>query len=250
MLSADCFKGKVALVTGASRGIGFTIAQQLASLGAPVYINGKDPQALDKAGEQLLEAGCDCTPLLFDVSDSQKVKNGFQTLFKQHKRLDILVNNAGVLEDALLGMVSAQQLQNSYQTNVFGPLFCAQYGARLMARNKSGSIINMSSIIGTQGNAGQSVYGGTKAAIIGMTKSLAKELAPNNIRVNAVAPGFIDTDMSRSIGPELYQQRVDSIAMNKVGTTDDVANVVLFLASDLSAYVTGQVIGVDGGMLI
>ncbi|MCJ8269994.1 MAG: SDR family oxidoreductase [Psychrosphaera sp.] len=250
MLSADCFKGKVALVTGASRGIGFTIAQKLASLGATVYINGKDPQALDKAVEQLLEAGCDCTPLLFDVSDSQQVKNGFQTLFKQHKRLDILVNNAGVLEDALLGMVSAQQLQNSYQTNVFGPLFCAQYGARLMARNKSGSIINMSSIIGTQGNAGQSVYGGTKAAIIGMTKSLAKELAPNNIRVNAVAPGFIDTDMSRSIGPELYQQRVVSIAMNIVGTSDDVANVVLFLASDLSAYVTGQVIGVDGGMLI
>ncbi len=250
MLSADCFKGKVALVTGASRGIGFAIAQKLAQHGATVFINGKDQQTLDKAAEQLAEAGYVCTPLLFDVSDNQQVKSGFQAVFKQQKRLDILVNNAGILDDALLGMVSAEQLQNSYNTNVFGPLFCAQYGARLMARNKSGSIINMSSIIGTHGNAGQSVYGGTKAAIIGMTKSLAKELAPNNIRVNAVAPGFIDTDMSRSIGPELYQQRVDSIAMNKVGTTEDVANVALFLASDLSAYVTGQVIGVDGGMLI
>jgi 3-oxoacyl-[acyl-carrier protein] reductase len=250
MLTADNLQGKVALVTGATRGIGFAIAQKLAANGATVLVNGRSQQSLDSAIEKLADADCLCTPLLFDVSQPNAVKEAFQQLFKQHKQLDILVNNAGILDDALLGMVSAKQLEESYQTNVFGPLYCAQYASRLMARKKSGSIINMASIVGSVGNAGQSVYAGTKSALIGMTQSMAKELAANNIRVNAIAPGFIDTDMARSLSETVFAQRVDSIAMKRIGTPEDVANVALFLASSLSSYVTGQIIGVDGGMLI
>jgi 3-oxoacyl-[acyl-carrier protein] reductase len=147
-------------------------------------------------------------------------------------------------------MVSEQQLQRVFATNTFGFIYCAQYAARLMARGNGGSIVSVSSIIGTNGNGGQSVYGGSKAAVIGITKSLAKELAPKNIRVNAVAPGLIDTDMSRSLPREKYDERLNSIAMGRAGTAEDVANAIVFLASDLSTYITGQVLGVDGGMLV
>lgn len=171
-------------------------------------------------------------------------------LYKRIKRLDILVNNAGVLDDALIGMVTRDQIQQVFDVNTFGLLYCSQYAARLMARNQCGSIVNLSSIIATHGNEGQAVYGGSKAAVIGITKSLAKELAQNNIRVNAIAPGFIDTDMTRALPAEVFQARVDSIKMGRIGHPDEVANVALFLASNLSTYVTGQTIGVDGGMLI
>jgi 3-oxoacyl-[acyl-carrier protein] reductase len=147
-------------------------------------------------------------------------------------------------------MVTHEQIEKTFSINTFGVLYVAQYAARLMSRNKSGSIINISSIIGTNGNEGQTVYGGSKAAVIGITQSLAKELAPNNIRVNAIAPGFIDTDMTRQLPKDKYQERMESIKMGRIGKPEDIANTALFLASDLSAYVTGQVIGVDGGMLI
>jgi len=160
------------------------------------------------------------------------------------------VANAGVLDDALIGMVTTDQIKRVFETNTYGVLYCAQYASRLMARNKSGSIINVASIIGTNGNVGQAVYGGSKAAVIGITHSLAKELAPSNIRVNAIAPGFIDTEMARSIPPEKFQERINSIKMGRIGSPDEVAKVILFLASDLASYVTGQTIGVDGGMLI
>ncbi len=167
-------------------------------------------------------------------------------MFKLTKKLDILVANAGVLDDALIGMVTQSQIENTFNTNTFGVLYCAQYASRLMGRNKCGSIINMTSIMGTHGNIGQAVYAGSKAAVIGITKSLSKELAPLNIRVNAIAPGVIDTDMVATLAAE----RIASIKMGRIGRPEEVANVALFLASDLSTYVTGQVIGVDGGMII
>lgn len=244
-------KDKLVLVTGATKGIGLAIATVFAKEGARLMINGRDQSVLDKvAGELSGLSNHEVNTLCFDVSDPAQVEDGFQLLFKTVKGLDILVNNAGVLDDALIGMVTPSQVQSVYGANTFGTLYCSQYASRLMQRRGGGRIINISSIIGTNGNEGQAVYGGSKAAVIGMTKSLAKELARNNICVNAIAPGFIDTDMARSLTDDKFQERIDSIKMNRIGKPEEVANVALFLASSLSSYVTGQIIGVDGGMLI
>jgi 3-oxoacyl-[acyl-carrier protein] reductase len=244
--------GKIALITGATRGIGLATARLFVRNGAHVVITGRSLSSLNEIATVIRTEteGASVSVLALDVASPNSVRDTFQALFKETKRLDILVANAGVLDDALISMVTEKQVQSVFGTNTFGVLYCAQYASRLMARNKGGSIINLSSIIGTNGNVGQAVYAGSKAAVIGITKSLAKELAPQNIRVNAIAPGFIDTDMARSIGSEKYAERVESVAMGRVGSPDEVAKVALFLASDLSSYVTGQTIGVDGGMLI
>jgi 3-oxoacyl-[acyl-carrier protein] reductase len=162
----------------------------------------------------------------------------------------VLVNNAGILQDALLGMIPDAMIRQTIDVNTVGPIYHVQEASRLMARNKSGSIINVTSIIGRFGNEGQAVYGASKAALIGLTLSAAKELARHNIRVNAVAPGFINTDMVKQLTEQKYGERMKSIKMGRIGEPEDVANAILFLASDLSSYVTGQVLGVDGGMLI
>lgn len=244
-------ENKNIIVTGACRGIGLATCELFAQHGANLWLNGRDEQALQTISEKLTSTFHNNNRVCcFDVSVYEQIKNGFQSLFKRCKKLDVLVNNAGILDDALIGMVSQKQIVNTFSTNTYSVLYCSQYAQRLMKRNGGGSIINLTSIVGVNGNAGQSVYGASKAAVIGATLSLAKELASDNIRVNAIAPGFIDTDMSRSIGDQLYQQRVDSIAMNRVGSAQDIANTALYLACDLSSYVTGQVIGVDGGMLI
>lgn len=241
---------KVILITGATKGIGFATAEKLARNGAKVYINGRDNERLNEAVAALKSKGLYVEGLCFDVADEEQVKSAFRILFSNEKKLDVLVNNAGILDDALIGMVTKQQIEKTFSINTFSTLYASQYASRLMARVKGGSIINISSIIGCNGNKGQAVYGGSKAAVIGITKSLSKELALSNIRVNAIAPGFIETDMARSIPKEIFDERVESIAMKRIGSPDDIANVVLFLASDLSSYVTGQIIGVDGGMLI
>lgn len=243
-------KDKVALVTGATRGIGAATVKRFCEEGAKVFINGRDISKVNKLCDDLMSKGYDVEALCFDVADASEVKTAFRALIKKTKRLDIMVNNAGILDDALIGMVTEQQIQSTFAINTFSNLYTAQYASRLMTRNKAGSIINLASIIGTNGNVGQAVYGGSKAAVIGITKSLAKELASNNIRVNAIAPGFIKTDMACSLTEDKFNERVESIAMQRIGQAEDIANVAVFLASDLSSYVTGQVIGVDGGMLI
>jgi 3-oxoacyl-[acyl-carrier protein] reductase len=251
MMSA-MLSNKVVFVTGAARGIGFASAKVFAREGATVLLGGRDAQKLEDAIDALRidfpEAKL--APILCDVADEKSVKAAFQKIFSTYKQLDILLANAGVLNDALVGMVTTTQIQEVFGVNTFGVLYCSQYASRLMARKGTGSIILVSSIIGTNGNIGQAVYGGSKAAVIGITKSLAKELAGQNIRVNAIAPGFIDTDMARSLSDEKFSERIDSIKMGRIGKPEEVANVALFLASDLSSYVTGQIIGVDGGMLI
>jgi 3-oxoacyl-[acyl-carrier protein] reductase len=242
--------GKVALVTGAGRGIGRAIAERLASAGATIVVNGRSEENAGQAAAEIGKRfGVRTVPIAADVADGTAVSAMMQSVFKGCGRLDVLVNNAGVLRDGLIGMIRSADLEETIGTNLKGTLNCIQAGARLIQRT-GGSIVNISSIIGVRGNAGQLVYSASKGAVIAATLAAAKELAPKQIRVNAIAPGYIDTDMIRSIPPETHRQRLDSIAMGRIGTPEDVADVALFLASDLSRYVTGQVIGVDGGMLV
>ena len=252
MASLLSLQGKVALVTGSTRGIGWQCARVLAQHGATILLNGRTHSDLLNARVEDIRStyGTDADGFAFDVGSPEAVKDCYGTIFKRYKRLDILVNNAGILDDSLLGMVSTLSIEKTFHVNVQGVILNMQYASRLMARNMGGSIINLSSIIGRVGNVGQVVYGGSKAAVIGITLSAAKELAPTGIRVNAVAPGLIDTDMTRQLPPEKFQERLAGIRMKRIGTTEDVARAVLFFASDLSSYVTGQILGVDGGMAV
>jgi 3-oxoacyl-[acyl-carrier protein] reductase len=245
-------EGKVAFITGSTRGIGWATAKTFAGHGAKVILNGRNDEKLlqSRIAEIKAEYGIDCDGIFADVSNADEVKKCYQEIFKRYKRLDILVNNAGILQDALLGMISTEVINETFAVNAIAPLYNLQEAARLMSRNQSGSVINISSIIAARGNVGQALYAASKAALIGMTLSAAKELAPSGIRVNAVLPGFIDTDMARSLSEEKFADRIASIKMGRIGTPYEVANVITFLASDLASYVTGQIVGVDGGMLI
>ncbi|PLS18111.1 3-oxoacyl-ACP reductase [Bacillus sp. M6-12] len=242
---------KVALITGATRGIGRETAKTLASQGAKLVLTGRNFDDLESLKYELHGLhNSECLCIAYDVKDLSQIKNAFISIKKNFKKLDILVNNAGILDDALMGMINRNQIENTMEINLYSIINHMQYASRLMKPNKSGSIVNISSIIGTNGNEGQVVYGASKAGVIGATKSAAKELAAFNIRVNAVAPGFIETDMARSLPIDKYNERIESIKMKRIGLPVEVANAILFLTSDLSSYITGQTIGVDGGMLI
>jgi len=188
-------------------------------------------------------------PLECELADEESLKSFFLSLRSEKKDIDILINNAGVMNDSLLGMLSHKSMLNTFEVNTMSVISLMQYASRAMGKN-GGSIVNISSIMGTNGNRGQVVYSASKAAAIGATKSASKELAHKNIRVNVIAPGFIETDLSMSVPKEIRSERLNSIAMNRAGDPEEVAKCALFLASDLSSYVTGQVIGVDGGMVI
>jgi 3-oxoacyl-[acyl-carrier protein] reductase len=252
MTSSLRLDGKVAYVTGSTRGIGRAMASTLAEAGAAVVVNGhQEPGAAERYAAELSERfGTECIGVEADQRDPAAIKAAYARIHEAYGRLDILANNAGIVDDALLGMISEHSIVDTFDTDALAIVRNMQLAARLMRRHGSGSIINSSSIMGVHGNAGEVVYAGAKAAVIGATKAAAKELAPLGIRVNAIAPGFIDTDMTRALRPEIFEERAASIGMGRVGQPQDVANVVLFLASDLSAYVTGQVIGIDGSMVI
>ncbi|NOG29149.1 SDR family NAD(P)-dependent oxidoreductase [Lysinibacillus fusiformis] len=242
---------KTIFISGATRGIGYATAMQAAKQGWSLILNGRDEKRLSEIKEELKSFfGATVYTLSYDVCDINEIKKTFMWIKKNVGRLDAVVNNAGILDDALLGMINDKQVSHTLAVNTEAVIFHMQYASRLMMKQKSGSIVNVSSIIGRVGNAGQTVYGASKAAVIGATYSAAKELAPYNIRVNAVAPGFIETDMSKQLSQEKYEQRLSEIKMGRIGTAEEVANVIIFLASDYSSYVTGQVIGVDGGMVI
>jgi 3-oxoacyl-[acyl-carrier protein] reductase len=252
MASMIDLKGHVALVTGSSRGIGRAVAEALAAAGSNVVINARrdGPELRDLAATLAQTHGVRCEAMAADISDLAQVTLMFQRIFKLFRRLDTLVNNAGMLRDALIGMIREEDMTATIGVNVIGTLNCIQLGTRLLQRSGGGSIINISSIIGVRGNSGQLVYAASKGAILAATLAAAKELASKQIRVNAIAPGFIDTEMARSVPEPIQRERVASIAMGRIGTPADVADVALFLASPLARYVTGAVIGVDGGMLI
>jgi len=254
MASLINLSGKVALVTGASRGIGRACAEILLAHGAKVVLNAvSDPSALKKLAEELAKKyGQTCFAMPADAAKPEAITQLYKDILQEAGRLDILVANAGVMEDALIGMITPQQIEHTLSVNVGGVINHIQMATRLMRRNgkDGGSIVTLSSIIGRTGNIGQTLYGASKAAVMGATLSAAKELAGDNIRVNALAPGFIDTDMTAKLPKGIREKRVASIGMQRIGTADDVARTVLFLASPLSQYVTGQIVGVDGGMVI
>ena len=243
--------GKVCLVTGASRGIGLATVRRFAEEGARVYANVRHPKNLDDLYAALSRDNPGSVEAVyFDVRDETEPRHAIERIRKEAGRLDVLVNNAGVMQDALIGMVTKPLIDEIYETNVFGVMNMLQLAVKLMSRQKSGSIINLSSIVGLEGNPGQLVYSATKGAVAALTKTAAKELAPKGIRVNAVAPGMIDTDMYRSIGEERVKDQVSRIRMGKLGTPEEVADAILFLASDLSRYITGEILGVNGGAMV
>jgi len=251
MISIDLTE-RVAVVTGSSRGIGLASAEALLEAGASVVLNArKETEEAAAAFGRLEAAHPGRTSVVFgSIAESATATAIGQHVMSKHKRLDVLVNNAGVLRDRLIGMIPDAEMDEVFDVNVFGLLRLTQVAARIMTRRKSGSIINIASIVGRRGNVGEFVYAASKAAVIGATYSAAKELARVNIRVNAVAPGLIETALLEHV-PESDRRRIEtSIAMGRIGSPEEVARTVLFLASDLSAYVTGQVVGVDGGLVM
>ncbi len=244
-------KNKTILITGASRGIGKACAMLFAENGANLILLARNETQL-KSLKQDIEALYPVQIWIYqcDVSQALQVKEVFSQMRSQKVSLDAALNNAGIMKDAMLTMASESLMHEIYNVNVFGTMFIAQQAAKFMVKNRQGSIVNLSSIVGTNGNKGQTVYASSKAAVIGFSKSLAKELAPFNIRVNAIAPGFIETDMTAGMDTKFYEQNKTMIAMGRMGQPEDIAKTALYLVSDLSTYVTGQIIGVDGGFLI
>ncbi len=250
-MNSMLLKGKTALVTGAGRGIGKAIAIRLAEAGADVVINYNTSEDGAKETAEIVEgAGVKALVIKADVSNPEEVKEMFGRIKDEFGMVNILVNNAGILKDSLLLMMKDDMWDDVIDTNLKGPYLCMKYAVKMMMREKYGKIVNISSIIGRRGNAGQVNYAASKAGLIGMTYSAAKELGKMGIRVNAIAPGVIQTDMIAHLKDDYIEHLKEGIALGKLGTPEEVAEVVLFFASPASDYVTGQVIGVDGGQVI
>ena len=240
---------KVAVVTGASRGIGREIALTLASRGARVIVNYNGSAArAEEVVQKIQEAGGQAEAVQCDVSDFQKAGELMNYVIQTYGRVDILVNNAGITRDGLLMKMSEEDFDAVLNTNLKGAFNCMQHVARQMIRQKGGRIINISSVSGVMGNAGQANYSASKAGVIGLTKAAAREMASRGITVNAVAPGFINTEMTEVLSDSVKEAAVAQIPMKTFGETTDIAEAVAFLASDEARYITGQVLCVDGGM--
>lgn len=241
-------QGRVALVTGGTRGIGRAIAARLARDGVRVFLTGRDAGKAEEAARALSAEGGELFGIALDVSQRGSVEAAFDTILTREKRLDILVNNAGITRDGLLLRMKPADWDQVLATNLSGLFHCCQAALRPMLRQKEGRIVNITSVVGLMGNAGQTNYAASKAGIVGFTKALAREVASRNITVNAVAPGFIATDMTAELSEEARAALLASIPMGRMGSPAEVAGVVTFLVSGAAAYITGQVLQVNGGM--
>ena len=244
-------KDKCAIVTGASRGIGRAIAKKLASLGANIVLNyrSNDEEAL-KVKEELLSYGVDVFLYKCDISDFNAVEEMIKASKEKFGKVDIMINNAGITKDTLLLRMKEEDFDKVIEVNLKGVFNCLKAITPVMIRQKCGKIVNLSSVVGLVGNAGQVNYAASKAGVIGMTKSLAKEVGSRGITVNAVAPGFIDTDMTEVLGEKFKEEAKKSIPLKRLGKPEDVAGAVAYLVGNEASYITGQVLNVDGGMLM
>lgn len=242
---------KCALITGATRGIGKQIAIILAKQGYNIALNyRKENEELENTKKEIEEIGVQVIAVKGDVANFEDCENFVKQVIERFGQIDVLVNNAGITKDMLLMRMKKEDFEQVIDTNLVGTFNVTKNVVPYMMKARSGRIINISSVVGISGNAGQTNYSASKAGIIGFTKSLAKEIASRNILVNAVAPGFIETNMTDVLKDDVKQEIAKNIPLKRMGTTQDVANVVKFLASDDSSYITGQVINVDGGMLM
>lgn len=243
--------GKIAVVTGASRGIGKAIAMKFAQLGATVVINyNGSAQKAEEVKQSIIADGGRAVIKQCNVADYDACEAFIKEVIDQFGRIDILVNNAGITKDGLIMRMSEEDFTSVVDVNLKGTFHCIRFASRQMMKQRSGRIINMSSVVGISGNAGQINYAASKAGVIGMTKSAAKELASRGITVNAIAPGYIETDMTSVLSDKVKEETMKQIPLGRLGQTGDIAAAVAFLASDEAGYITGQVLAVDGGMAI
>ncbi|MBR6190880.1 MAG: SDR family oxidoreductase [Prevotella sp.] len=243
-------KDKICIVTGAAQGIGRAIAEQMAADGAVVYATDRQQGTMDEWAEQVSgKYSTRVVPVYFDVTDAAAVKTALMRIHKAEGCIDALVNNAGVVINRRLGMMKRDEMEMMFRVNVIAVIEMVQLCSRLMARTGGGSIVNIASVTAVQGSPGQVAYSATKGAVIALTRSAAKELAPQGIRVNAVAPGIVKTERFAELyeqNGEKIDQRISRIALGRLGTPEDVASACAFLASDRAAYISGQILGVDG----
>jgi 3-oxoacyl-[acyl-carrier protein] reductase len=240
--------GKKALITGASRGIGKAVAMKLAAEGADVIVTATSLDRAKQTADQITLLGRKAIPVKVDVSVASDVEALFQVVVEEFGSLDILVNNAGITRDGLLMRMKDEDWDSVLDVNLKGTFLCTREAIKLMAKAKSGRIVTISSVVGEMGNAGQANYCASKAGIIGFTKAVAREYAKRNITVNAVAPGFVETDMTGVLTEGVRDELLKQIPVNRFGSPEDIANAVYYLVSDLGSYVTGQVLAVNGGM--
>jgi 3-oxoacyl-[acyl-carrier protein] reductase len=244
-------EGCVALVTGGSRGIGLATAERLARAGVRTVLVSRTGSACEREAARLsAEHGVECAGIACDVRIPGEVVAAIRDVHASFRRLDVLINNAGILADALLGMASPDLVRDAFETNSIGAAQVLQAASRLLLRSPAGAVVNVTSIVGADGNAGQAVYAASKAALVGLTRAAARELGPGGVRVNAVAPGLIETDMTAALPPEARRALEERILLGRPGAPQDVAAVIAFLVSNEARYVTGQVLRVDGGLVV
>ena len=246
----DLLNGKTAIVTGASRGIGAAIAHRLCETGANVVICSRSADTIAQVANTLQDSGHTVQAIVADISQKADVETLIKKTIAQFSQIDILVNNAGITRDMLLMRLKDEDWDAVLQTNLTGTMYCTRAVLRPMIRQRSGRIINISSVVGLMGNAGQANYAAAKAGILGLTKATAKEVGARGITVNAIAPGFITTDMTAQIPEQSQEQILEMIPLRGFGDPEDVADAVCFLASDAARYITGQTLQVDGGMVM